>query len=462
MNNVERLLGSPIGAVIARPWMDGAVLGFLNHWFFPLSRLWAAARAAHGSPTQFLAEVPMAELQTGESSLIPVLTEFELYRGCAAAAERKWEAAFFGGELVDSLRLQDIEGQRLKCRAKYNSMRRNFSFLRRGNEIPSIRWELRSPMQTAVDYARAFRNPEQVFAPPDTMPQVQQSESYVDRYGRHYWLRFPSPSERMADTVTARVLEPLGVEDPPTVIFLNGICVEFDHWNGMINDVGELSRNGIRTVRVEAPWHGRRVADGRYGGEKFIGTMPLGSLEYFSAQVREISVLLDWYRKRTDKPVALGGSSLGAHVARLIATHARNWHPSLQPDALLLITPCEKIEDAAIHGAFANVWKTAENSVEFGWTSELRDKFFGLIDPAENPCVPPDRTVAILGTHDKVTPFPSGQRLMERMALPADNVYIRRQGHFSTPVNLVRDKAPLIRFCQLLSEPQSAAAKRLH
>ncbi|MBT8080470.1 MAG: hypothetical protein KJO31_17960 [Gammaproteobacteria bacterium] len=462
MNKVERLLGSPIGAVIARPWMDGAVLGFLTHWFFPLSRLWAAARAAHGSPSKFLAEVPLAAQPTGESLLIPVLDEFEVYRAAASAAERQWEAAFFSGGHVGPTGLHDIERERLKCRAKYNSMRRNFSFLRRGNDIPSIRWDLRSPIQTAVDYARAMRYPQQVFSPPEAMPQVQASESYVDGYGRHYWLRFLSPSEKMADTVTARVLEPLGVVDPPTVIFLNGICVEFDHWNGMINDVGELSRNGVRTIRVEAPWHGRRVADGRYGGEKFIGTMPLGSLEYFSAQVREISVLMDWCRSRSDKPVALGGSSLGAHVARLIATRSRNWRTSLQPDALLLITPCEKIEDAAIHGAFANVWKTAENSVEIGWTPELRDKFFRQLDPLENPCVPADRTIAVLGTHDRVTPFPSGQRLVERLQLPSENIYIRRQGHFSTPVNLMRDKAPLTRFCQLLNGSPPRAAKRVH
>lgn len=459
MNNVERLIRSPLGAIIARPWFDGFALGFFNHWFFPASRLWAAARAASGSVERFYAEVPMSGNASSESRLTRVLTEFELRRSEAAAAENEWEAAFFGGGQNGVDVLTELEANRLDGRAHYNNMRRKFSYLRRGNSIAPIRWELMSPMQSAADYAKAIRHSSELFAPPETMPSIQSSKSFVDDAGKHYWLRFESPSVRMADTVTARVLEPIGVENPPTVIFLHGVCVEFDHWHGMLDDVAELARNGIRTIRVEAPWHGRRVPDGRYGGEKFIGTMPLGSLEYFSAQVREIAVLIDWCRHKWHTPIALAGSSLGAHVARLIATRARDWNTSLQPDALLLITPCEKIEEAAIHGAFASVWEAAEKSVQIGWTPILRDKFFGLLDPLDEPCVPPERMVAVLGTHDRVTPYPSGRKLVERLELPDENIFIRRLGHFGIPMNLVRDKAPLMRFCELL-RPSNSVSRR--
>ena len=453
MNRVERLIASPVGAVIARPWFDSFALRFFDNWFFPLSRLWAAARAAHGSPEQFFTEVPTPGQPGLEQRLVRVLDRFEQKRRAAANAEAAWEPAFFGGRAQDASRLAEIEKQRLDCRAAYNGMRREFRFLKRAFSIPPIRWELMSPMETASGYAEVMRDPDSLFAAPDPMPEVEASNSFTDPAGRHYWLRFTSPSASMADDVIARVLEPIDVENPPTVIFLHGIGVEFDHWHGMIDDVSLLSHKGIRTVRVEAPWHGRRVPDGRYGGEKFIGTMPLGSLAYFSAQVREAAVLLDWCRRHTSGTVAIGGSSLGAHVARLVATQSHGWPGELQPDALLLITPCEKFEHAAIGGAFAKIWKTAENAVQAGWSSTLRDKFFSLLNPAGNPCVPSNRIVAILGTHDKVTPFPSGQRLVERLALPADNAFVRRQGHFSTPINLVRDKAPLNRFCRILTDP---------
>ena len=74
-----------------------------------------------------------------------------------------------------------------------------------------------------------MRQPGSLFAPPNDMPEVSVSRAVTNREGRHYWLRFQSPSASMADRVTARVLEPLDVDNPPTVIFLHGICVEFDH-----------------------------------------------------------------------------------------------------------------------------------------------------------------------------------------------------------------------------------------
>jgi pimeloyl-ACP methyl ester carboxylesterase len=451
MNRVERLLCSPLGAVLARPWFDVFVLGFFTHRFFPLSRLWAAAREANGSAERFFEAVPMPASTRLASRLENTLCKFEQRRSEALAAEAQWETAFFGVKPADNDTLAAVETKRLARRAQYNAMRKHFAFVQRGRSIPPVRWEPASPAAIATDYAKIVMAPDKPFDQPQVMPAVEVSHSFGTPQGRHYWLRFTSPGTSPADTVTARVLEPLQATGAPTVIFFHGICVEFDHWHGMIDDVAELSRLGIRTIRIEAPWHGRRVAEGRYGGEKFIGSMPFGALDFFAAQVREAAVLMDWCRSYTDGPVAIGGSSLGAHVARLIATRAARWQPQLQPDALLLITPCEKLEDAAINGAFADVWKTVENSATYGWTADLRAKWFGLIDPAENPCVSPSHIVAILGSHDRVTPFPSGMRLVERMKLPGTNIFVRRQGHFSTPLNLVRDKTPLYRFRDILS-----------
>jgi hypothetical protein len=461
MNRIERLLRSPLGTLVARPWFDTFVLVFFNHWFFPLSRLWAAARAAHGSTEQFFAAVPMKPSADLEPRLAKVLSEFEGRRAEAAAAEQAWEEGFFGDLPTPPEVLAELERRRLQGRAAYNAMRKRFAFLRRGRRIAPVRWDLLSPIDIAADYARAVRHPDELFNAPEILPAVQVSKAFDKDQGRHYWIRFGSPSEKMDDTVTARVLEPHGVDDPPTIIFLHGVCVEFDHWHGMIDDTAELCREGVRTIRVEAPWHGRRVAEDRYGGEKFIGTMPLGSLQYFSAQVREVAVLTDWCRRQSRAPVALGGSSLGAHVARLSATWANAWPARLQPDALLLITPCERLEDAAIHGAFARIWKTVENSAHVGWTAELRTKWFDLLDPAENPCVAPDNIVAVLGSRDRVTPFPSGRRLIGRLQLPQANIFIRRQGHFSTPINLIRDKAPLLRFCRILHALSGATGSSL-
>ena len=436
---------------MARPWFDRLTLIFLGQWFFPLSRLWAAARAANGSIERFFEEAPMAPVRGLEGRLRTALTKFEHARAAAAATEKQWEPAFFGDERLSERDLVALEAERLKNRAAYNETRRHFAFLRRQDAIPAVRWEISTPVELANEYARILHAQTELFAPPDPMPEVSVSRKIPTASSTDYWLRFPSPSKRIRDEVVARVHEPHGAVSPPTVVFLHGVCVEFDHWHGMIDEVSELCRMGIRVVRPEAPWHGRRVPPGRYGGEKFIGSMPLGSLEFFSAQVREASVLLDWCRRNTDGPVTLGGSSLGAHVARVTAACAHEWPRHLHPDALFLVTPCGRLEDAAVEGSFARVWGTAEAALARGWAPELRSKWLSLIDPPALPVVPPERIVAVLGNLDSVTPFASGKQLIEELGLPEENVFIWQQGHFTIPLRLVRNKLPLRQFYAVLN-----------
>ena len=40
------LLSSPLGALLAQPWVDPVGLFGAERWYLPLSRLWAAANAA--------------------------------------------------------------------------------------------------------------------------------------------------------------------------------------------------------------------------------------------------------------------------------------------------------------------------------------------------------------------------------------------------------------------------------
>ena len=299
-------------------------------------------------------------------------------------------------------------------------------------------------MELAADYAAVVRGEHGPFTAPDAMPDVEVSQS-LERSGRSdYWLRFDSPSS-LADTVYARVSEPADARDPPTLLYLHGVGVEFDHWHGMIDEADRLVAAGFRVVRPEAPWHGRRVPDGRYGGEKFIATLPRGTLEFSSAQVREVAVLMEWARRHTAAPVALGGSSLGAHIARVAAASAQDWPIRLHPDALFLITPCGRLEDAAIEGSFARIWGTAEASGAQGWSPVLRSKWLSLIDPRVPPVVPAEKIVAVLGQRDRVTPFESGRKLVAKLGLPAENIYSWPLGHFSIPINMVRDHAPLQR-----------------
>jgi hypothetical protein len=70
--------------------------------------------------------------------------------------------------------------------------------------------------------------------------------------------------------------------------------------------------------------------------------------------------------------------------------------------------------------------------------------------------VPPERIVTVLGERDQVTPFESGRALVEKLQIPGANVFCWPLGHFSIPINMVRDAAPLARFLHLVDEVGAA------
>ncbi len=449
----EMMVGSlrtPFGKLIARPWFDQVALRLLAKWFFPLSRLWAAARAAEGSVDKYFAETPMEPQSKLRSMIASRLRRFETVRHEVVDMEARWEEAFFGGQPPLAGELADIEHQRLFQRNGYNTLRRLFVPLRLRGDIPPVHWDTPSPGHVESIYGAFARDPATAFRAPDPMPVVTQSR-IIESENRHdYWLRFASPSSRMDDDVIARVYEPKGVLNPPTIILGHGICVEFDHWRGLTDEADALAALGNRVIRPEAPWHGRRVPPGRYGGEQFLSTAPLGALDLFTSAVREWSVLIDWCRRQSDAPVAIGGTSLGAMTAQLTADKSRHWPERLHPDALLLITHCGRIEDAVVHGSLARVWGIAKQTEALGWTPELMEVYAPLLDPQGGPVMPPENIVSVLGSHDDVTPFESGKAMNDAWRVPEENQFIWRCGHFSTPLAMLRDHAPLEHFSALL------------
>lgn len=85
------------------------------------------------------------------------------------------------------------------------------------------------------------------------------------------------------------------------------------------NPLGALVKAGVRVIRPEGPWHGRRRLSGTYGGEPVLARGPGGLLDYFHAHVIELGRLVAWARATRGGPVAIGGVSLGALTAQLAA-----------------------------------------------------------------------------------------------------------------------------------------------
>lgn len=442
------------GTVLARPWFDHAVLAGLRSLFFPSSRLWAAARTAGGDVQRFYDAVPLTPRLEQRDRLQRTLARFEQRRAASNAIEAEWQAVFFGASAQSRAEPEAyraaVEAARRDLSHAYNASRRDFGFLI-GRHVPRVRLTVETPEAVDALYGRATQDLAPFVAPPATLPEIEVSQSLRSAGGRDFWLRFASPSARLGDTVYARVHEPDGVTDPPTVIFGHGICVEFDHWNGLIDESTALVGLGYRVIRPEAPWHGRRLAPGRFGGEAVIGTFPTGTLDAFTGALQEWAVLAHWARATSRGPLVFAGSSMGAMTSQLAADRARDWPAAMRPDAMLLITHTGDLSDAVINGALSTLWARPAEVKARGWTEDMARVYFSLMNPVRPPVMAPDRIVSVLGRRDVILPFAGGQRLVERWGLPAENVFIWDRGHFSVPLTMIRNDGPLQRLRQIVA-----------
>ncbi len=454
LNTAQRIMASPVGEILARPWLDWLVLQSLKRFFFPFSRLWAAARAANGEAEAFADAAPLTREIRNRSRLRRALRIFERERANINSVEFFWREKFFGSQDVAEQQLASLEEARLHARSRFNSTRWHFISLRRWLAT-TVYPSFATPQEFEMTYGVTGTEFEKLFAPPRKMPVVNQSRSMPTTSGRDYWIRFKSPAVHLGDDVFARVHEPVGIDNPPTLIFGHGICVEFDHWRNLVDPIALLPRRGIRVIRPEGPWHGRRVPDGYYGGEMFLSRAPMGEFDYFTAQHQEWAVLMDWARKTSTGPVAFGGSSLGAQSAQMASIRARDWPKHLQPDALFLMTHCEHVGDVATDSDLSDIWGLQEPLAKLGWRKEMQKDWLAKLDPPGVPVMPPERIVSILGRNDRVTRYASGQRLQEKWGLPAENRFSWPCGHFTVPLRLGRDARPLDRLGAIFDDISS-------
>lgn len=440
----------PLGGLFTSTWFDRASMYFLRKLYLPLSRLWGVADEAHGSVPKF-AEIAQIELNYNQyQRLNKVIFRYEVSRARVNAIDAAWRLAFFGDQQAALGDLAAIEKARKDAHQAHNMMRRDLRFLLHFKPQTS-RYEIPTLAEVETLYGGIKKKPESYFSPGAEMPQVEQSRPFAAADGNQYWIRFKSPSARTRDMVYARVHEPAGVVNPPSIIYGHGICVEFDYLEGLVDEVDVLCRMGFRVLRPEAPFHGRRRPPGYYGGEYISATSPLGILDTCTAAVAERAVLMDWCRRNSDGPVTLGGSSLGALLAQIVSGQSKNWPDHLRPDALLLIMHCSRMEDALIHGSIAKLFGALDAKHERGWSVANVAEYLKALDPSSQPSVDPDNIVSILGEADQATPFAGGLELLDRWQLSPENRFIWPQGHFSLPIALTRNDAPLRRFHQIVT-----------
>jgi pimeloyl-ACP methyl ester carboxylesterase len=445
-----RFFQSPVAPLLARPWMDTLALHILRHYFFPSSRLWAMAREAEGNLDHFLKDLDTSGLRTRRfGKLRNTLEQFERKRLKAFMVEPLWHDYLFGAAEAPLERLLIAEEMRLDARTAYNMTRRAFLPFR-GLLQASVKMTPPAPQQLITRFGERGEGVDTLFEIPSEFPEVEVSRSIPVPGGSDYWLRFPSPAAQMNDMVYARVHEPAGVENPPTLIFGHGICVEFDHYHNLVDEVAGLTARGIRVVRPEAPWHGRRVLPGHFGGEQLLSTAPTGMFDFLGAQHQEWAVLMDWCRRAGSGPVAVGGSSLGAQTAKSIAMRAVNWPQRLRPDALLAIIHTNAIAQTALNSSLSDIWNLSGALRDAGWSKGLSEQWLQRLDPLQPSCMPAENVVSVTGSADSVTLESEAQHQLDYWQVPQQNRFSYRRGHFTVPLGMLRDTQPLDRFREVL------------
>ncbi|WP_340117262.1 hypothetical protein [Pelagibius sp. 7325] len=448
----------PLGALVMRPWYDRLAVKLVPQWYFPLSRAWAAALECGGDGAAFAEALGLADFPGGLCGrrLRRALAATRELAQVHAGAEAHWRDLFFASGAAEApppaAALVAAEIARRKASHNLMAARRFFLCIRK--RVPRLRWELPrpedmpSPQALLGDGGTCIRR--------DGMPAVEQSHPVRCAFGWQSWIRFPAPG-LPGDTAWAQVIEPEGVTNPPTLISLHGICVESEHWGASMDSIDitpALALKGLRIIRPEGPWHGRRRLPGTFGGEPAMAQGPLGFLKLFAAWGAEMPVYVDWARRRSggqgSSKVAIGGVSLGALTSQLSAVAARDWPAALRPDALILIACSESLHGVAFQGSLAAAIGLPDRLREKGWSLDDIDRYLPLMEPRGEAVMAPDKIVMALGEADDLTPFDGGLALARRWQVPPANLFLRNQGHFTVAFDLARRPQPLDRLVEIL------------
>lgn len=446
----ERLLRSPLGALAEMPWLDTVGIFALRRWYFPLSRLWAAAGVADGLVTRFLAAAGIAPGQGAVAAAAQLaLARFGQTQRRLVTATAAWDDAFFGAAPPAADALAAIEAERLSAAFAHMTARAAFYPLWALADAPPVRWDIAPPAEVEAIYGPLRATPALAYAAPDGV-DIATSPRHPTGAGTRRWLRFASPSARMGDTAFARVTEPAGESGAPVVIVANGVCIEVDYLEGGLDTAATLASMGLRVVELVTPWHGRRTEPGWYAGEAFFGRAPLGTIDLFTAEVKELAALIGWARAEFGAPVGLLGFSLGALASQLVATHCAGWPEALRPDAVMLVAHSGRIDNVTYAGRLTAELGLARALAAAGWARSALEHWIGLVNPGPAPGIDASRIVSVVGLADRITPPEDGIALCDRWRIPRANRFVSNQCHFSKPVHLYRHRAPVERFVSLL------------
>lgn len=442
------LLRRLLGRAILRPAFDWLALRIVGQVYLQVSRGWAAALASEGDSERFLGDSGLAAAggRRGERRLERAIAKALAREAGYQRALDAWDAGFFGAEDRAPEALAALEQARRH--AAHDLMAARAGFLPWFRTLSPVAWDLATPEEVEARHGARLEDLAAAFPAPNHV-DIAVSRSMAGAAGSESWLRFTSPV--LGDDLWAHVYDSPAGAGAPTAIFLHGIAMETEMWRSTPSVVSALQARGFRVINTEGPWHGRRRPPGFYGGEPVLSRGLLGLLDLMQAWSAEIAALIRWARAGGG-PVVLVGVSLGALTAQRAAGASVHWPREARPDALLLVATSGALFELASSGSLARQVGLGARLREVGWDEARLRRWLPLMEPERRPPLAPERIVMTLGDHDDLTPFAGGLALAEDWGLPPENLFVRRQGHFSVALGVLNDPAPLDRLAALVRD----------
>ncbi|WP_374312763.1 hypothetical protein [Dongia sp.] len=425
-----------LARLLAKPWIDPLCLWGMG-WLLPAARCWAAAGA--GDVDAFAETLNLHAVPAGIAARVRQTAELGRL---SAQAQAQWIDAAFG----HGRDLYAAERARREAAHNFLGHRFNYIWFARRARVPAVRVDV--PLPPELDIAIAGQSPDAFFALPAQLPAVERSHVIEHADVREYWLRFPSPDDP-TDLCWVHVYEGRQ-EKVPSLIYGHGFAMEMEMMRGDLRGYRSLAAHGCRILLPDAPGHNRRTVPGLYGGESFMRRPPLSGLLHFRQAARELGTIIHWCRQNGSTQVGLSGTSLGALTAQVLAERMGSWDEASRPDKLMLLTTTDRVSALTFNSSLATITGLDKAAKLAGWGEAEIAAMGRFTDSAGEAPIDPAGIVLLIGTRDNVTPYDGGRRLAENWRIPAENLFVREQGHFSAAIGLEADPAPFIRTIGLL------------
>ena len=452
------LFRSPLGALLAKPWVDRAGLLGLRRWYLPLSRLWAAANTSGDDVARFRSEVGAPLPGSWPDAYLRTLLRGNVRaRDAAEAARAAWETAIFDDQTAREDDPGLLDRRRRAAATRHLATRARFYPLLFPRRPPLAKWQIVGPQAVESELEEGLARPADLYAAPIDTASVMVSASFVKDGLREYWLRAPTAAARLgrrrgSEVLYARVVEPADAAPDATLVIGSGLCLETELLAVGGDPGSRLAGLGWRVIEPISPYHGLRAMPGFYGGEPFFAAGPVSSIDLIAGQAIESALLVAWCRSRFGGQVALAGISMSSFVAQQVASYGDVWPADARPDAVMLISHSGRVEDVTFGGELAAMLGLDRALTDAGWSRDALARLSRLIDPADQPTLPPSRIVSVLGATDRWVPFEDGLSVARRWKLPEANMFRYPLGHLGMPVQLTRDAAPFERLRQVLAD----------